>query len=192
MSASASAAAAEAAGWLQDFVLQVLSAPSWTVPVMSFVDAHCASFDGADENKLHYTQLHADFCALVERLLEAHLAEIGLTAEDFAAVCAQAPRGSGLHSAVFEQLLALDDFVTFKALMRKRNTELELEAVRELQREARAEARRSGARGPGSERISPQLRTSWPLMISEAFCWMICATCFCQSAGNCMIRPSFS
>ena len=143
MPSSASDPAAEAASWLVDFVLQVLSAPAWTAPVMGFIDEHCSCFDDGDENKLQYTQIHADFRALVEALLESHLAEIGLTPEDFAAVCAQAPRGSGLHSAVFEQLLALDDFLTFRALMRKRNKELELEAIRALQREARGAARRA-------------------------------------------------
>jgi len=143
----ARSAAESAAGWLQDFVVQVLRSPSWETPVLDFIDAHCGSFDGADENRLEYTQLHEQFCALVERLLEAHLADIGLTAEDFAAVCAAAPRGSGLHSAVFEQILSCTDFLTFKSLMRKRSAELELEAVRALHVEAAATAAVAGRGG---------------------------------------------
>jgi len=133
MSASA---ASDAASWLYDFVLQVLQAPTWSVPVMEFIDAQCGNFDGGDENKLIYTDIHERFVHLIETLLESHLADIGLTPEDFAAVCAAAPRGSGLGKIVFEQLMSATDFLTFKALMRKRNSELELEAIRELQRQS--------------------------------------------------------
>ena len=129
-------AASDAASWLYDFVLQVLQAPTWSVPVMEFIDAQCGNFDGGDENKLIYTDIHERFVHLIETLLESHLADIGLTPEDFAAVCAAAPRGSGLGKIVFEQLMSATDFLTFKALMRKRNSELELEAIRELQRQS--------------------------------------------------------
>lgn len=129
-------AASDAASWLYDFVLQVLQAPTWSVPVMEFIDSNCGIFDSGDENKLVYTDIHERFCRLIETLLESHLADIGLTSEDFAAVCAAAPRGSGLGKIVFEQLMSATDFLTFKALMRKRNSELELEAIRELQRKS--------------------------------------------------------
>jgi hypothetical protein len=42
----------------------------------------------------------------------------------------------GLHSKnrkIFEQLLIVDNFLVFKKLMVKRNKELELEAMRELE-----------------------------------------------------------
>ena len=125
-------AASDAASWLYDFVLGVLQAPTWSVPVMEFIDLHCCTFDAGDENKLEYTSIHDNFCELIETLLESHLADIGLTPEDFAAVCAAAPRGSGLGKIVFEQLMSATDFLTFKALMRKRCAELELEAIREF------------------------------------------------------------
>ena len=130
-------AASEAASWLYDFVLGVLQAPTWSVPVMEFIDLHCSIFDAGDENKLEYTTIHERFCELIEKLLESHLADIGLTPEDFAAVCAAAPRGSGLGKIVFEQLMSATDFLTFKALMRKRCAELELEAIREFKSQQR-------------------------------------------------------
>jgi hypothetical protein len=129
-------AASDAASWLYDFVLQVLQAPTWSVPVMEFIDSNCGIFDSGDENKLVYSDIHERFCRLIETLLESHLADIGLTSEDFAAVCAAAPRGSGLGKIVFEQLMSATDFLTFKALMRKRNSELELQAIRELQQKS--------------------------------------------------------
>lgn len=85
-----------------------------------------------DENKLAYTKIHEQFSTVVEGLLEQHLSEIGLSAEDFVAVCEAAPAGSQLHTAIFEQILAVDDFLTFKTLMVRRNAELELEAVKQL------------------------------------------------------------
>jgi len=130
-------AASDAASWLYDFVLGVLQAPTWSVPVMEFIDLHCSIFDAGDENKLEYTTIHERFCELIETLLESHLADIGLTPEDFAAVCAAAPRGSGLGKIVFEQLMSATDFLTFKALMRKRCAELELEAIREFKLQQR-------------------------------------------------------
>ena len=39
-------------------------------------------------------------------------------------------------SQVYEQITAMDDFLTFKKLMVKRNMELELEAIHDLQQSA--------------------------------------------------------
>jgi hypothetical protein len=118
--------------WLADFLAQLFRSPSWEVPLMNFIDDTCAIFDSDDENKLVYTEAHADFCSLVEQLLESHLGEIGLTAEDFAAVSAAAPPGSPLRTIVLEQVLACEDFATFKKLMVRRSAELNLEAIETL------------------------------------------------------------
>jgi hypothetical protein len=101
-----------------------------------------------DENKLEYTSVHNEFCDLVERLLEAHLGDVGMAAEDFLNVCAAARNGRALNSFVFEQILAVDDFLTFKKIMCKRNMELELEAVRAAQDAARAAAAGVPVRAP--------------------------------------------
>lgn len=52
------------------------------------------------------------FIELVDTLLEAHLSEIGVTAEQFADVCARAKDSRDLNRRVFEHLLAVDDFLS--------------------------------------------------------------------------------
>lgn len=65
-----------------------------------------------------------------------HLADVSVTPEAFAEACEKARFASRGNKKVFEQLIALTDFLTFKKLMVKRNMELELEAVRELQQQS--------------------------------------------------------
>jgi hypothetical protein len=126
--------AEEAIDWLFDYMLGVFKSPSWEVPVMEFIDANAHHFTPADENKLVYTDVHRQFCELVDRLLEEHLAVVGITAEEFVEVCmrARAKRNNDFNALVFEHLLAVDDFLTFKKLMCKRNAELEMETIRQV------------------------------------------------------------
>ncbi|KAG7393098.1 hypothetical protein PHYPSEUDO_012434 [Phytophthora pseudosyringae] len=135
---------AEESDWVFDYVLNLFRSPAWELPVMCFIDDNCASFDTSDENKFVYTELHAQFRELVESVLGSHLAEMGLAASDFAAICEKqrdserAAGGSvsdGVSADVVNQILAMDDFLSFKKLMVKRNLELELEAIKELREE---------------------------------------------------------
>lgn len=52
----------------------------------------------------------------VERLCSTSLAEVGVAVEDFVDAL-QASRLHDVSTVVYEQLMALDDFVTFKKLM---------------------------------------------------------------------------
>lgn len=121
--------------WVFDFVMHLFGSPAWEVPVMCFIDEHCASFDTEEENKFIYTELHVQFRELVESVLCSNLAEIGLTASDFADVCERSRQSSDISMEVVNQILAMDDFLTFKKLMIKRNLELELEAIKALREE---------------------------------------------------------
>jgi hypothetical protein len=51
------------------------------------------------------------------------LAELGVTQEQFMAACEKAEKNI-IHRKVVGQLLAVDNFIAFKKLMVKRNTEL--------------------------------------------------------------------
>jgi hypothetical protein len=56
-----------------------------------------------------------------------------LTQESFLESCEKASHnGREINTTVFERLTAMDDFVTFKKIMTKRNTELQLEAMRQF------------------------------------------------------------
>eukprot|EP00903_Cladosiphon_okamuranus_P009751 g9270.t2 len=100
---------------------------------MGFIDDNCAVFDTEDENKLSYTTLHQQFKELVETLCANSLAEVGVAVGDFVEALEASRLSQDISTAVYQQLVALDDFVTFKKLMVKRNVELELEAVHALQ-----------------------------------------------------------
>ncbi|KAG1689565.1 hypothetical protein DVH05_002074 [Phytophthora capsici] len=134
----------EESDWVFDYVLNLFRSPAWELPVMCFIDDNCASFDTEEENKFIYTELHAQFRELVETVLGSHLAEMGLTAADFATICekqrdsersAGGSVSDGVSADVVNQILAMDDFLSFKKLMVKRNLELELEAIKELREE---------------------------------------------------------
>mmetsp|Transcript_25215 Transcript_25215/g.64064 ORF Transcript_25215/g.64064 Transcript_25215/m.64064 type:complete len:525 (-) Transcript_25215:225-1799(-) len=116
------------ADWLFESVQQFLSSPSWALPVMSFIDENCIVFDLDDENKLVYMEIYQAFKDMVDSLLEFHLSDMGVTQEQFFAALASNPR-TILAKQLLEQLLVIDDFLSFKKMMVKRNAELEAEAL---------------------------------------------------------------
>ena len=118
--------------WLFDSVTQFLKGPEWAVPVWDFIDDNCIVFDSEDENKLAYIDIFNAFREMVDSLLGMHLANMGCGAEDFAALCNQYST-TDAGREVLEQILAVDDFVSFKKMMVKRNMELELESLKALQ-----------------------------------------------------------
>ena len=149
----------EATAWIFDYVSSLLRSPSWEASVFDFIvsllinqifpiltfwlttsqtqhnkqDTHCIIFDNDDENKFAYSDLHGQFRQLIESMISNKLAEVGIAAEDFAAACQSDRFGRDVNKAVYEQMIAMDDFLTFKKLMVRRNMELELEAVKALQ-----------------------------------------------------------
>lgn len=113
---------------------------------MKFIDDNCGCFEDAEENKLEYTLIHNAFKQLVDDLLAAHLSELQVSVEQFTHFCANGLTGDNpLHSSLCEQLLSVDDFLVFKALMVKHNADLQRETLAAM---AMATAPRGG--GPGS------------------------------------------
>ena len=116
--------------------------------------------------------IYTAFRDMVDSLLEMHLEELGVTGEQFAAVCeAAAQQQVGME--VLEQILAVDDFVSFKKMMVKRNMELELEAMKALQSlSARIAEEGSGSGGeqeePGDDDFEAQLQQALELSMKEA------------------------
>eukprot|EP00913_Durusdinium_trenchii_P022773 g21379.t2 len=84
----------------------------------------------AQENKLEYTLVHNSFKQLVEDLLAAHLVEMDISTDEFNSFCEYGLSGSNeLHRSLVEQLISVEDFLVFKAMMLKRNSELTREAL---------------------------------------------------------------
>jgi hypothetical protein len=130
------------AEWVFEYMCQVLQSPTWEVPVMSFIDETCAIFDSEEENKLAHMDAHLDFKTLVEDLLTQHLAEVGIAPDHFYEACERAykrKQNGDFATRIIEQLIACDDFLTFKAIMFKRNKELEIEALTALAGEGAVE-----------------------------------------------------
>ena len=105
-----------------------LKSPEWSVPVMEFIDKQCIVFDNEEENKFEYTTIHGEFCDMVNSLLEGFLSEMGISPEEFVKVC-QNENAAALNEFVFNQILAVDDFLSFKKMMLKRNLELNVQAM---------------------------------------------------------------
>ena len=72
--------------------------------------------------------LWKEFKKLVDGLLESLMRELGISEEQFYGACAKAG-ANPLHKKIVDQLVAVENFVAFKKLMVKRNTELSLQAM---------------------------------------------------------------
>jgi len=119
--------------WLSDYVLSFLKSPSWVAPIAQFVDEQCILFEDQEENKLEYTACHNEFRELIDTLLVAHLCEVSVTNQQFEQFCQTGlSTNPTLHRVLVEQLLAVDDFLIFKAMMTKRNADLYREAQRRV------------------------------------------------------------
>lgn len=107
--------------WLVDYLSQVFKGPTWQTPILDFIDDNCYMFDNTEENRLEYTPVYNQFCALLERLLEEHLRKIGISNEDFMLVMESLSDDSDLHKLVTQYVLAIDDMTVFKKMMARRN-----------------------------------------------------------------------
>jgi hypothetical protein len=117
--------------WIFDYVLQFLESERFDASVMDFVDDNCEAFDSEDENKLIYTDIHREFKDHVETLIQSNLGELGISSDMFMEACERGRHGRDINTVVFERMIAMDDFMTFKKIMVKRNTELQLEALKD-------------------------------------------------------------
>mmetsp|Transcript_16248 Transcript_16248/g.37453 ORF Transcript_16248/g.37453 Transcript_16248/m.37453 type:complete len:371 (+) Transcript_16248:75-1187(+) len=111
-------------------IMSIFQSPTWVVPTSQFVDENCGIFEDIEENKLVYTDVHNAFKQLIDNLLAVHLTELQIPTEYFLLFCQQGLDGSNqLHRSLVEQLISADDFLIFKAMMVKRNAELNRELL---------------------------------------------------------------
>lgn len=115
---------------LSSSILEILRAPTWISPIAKFVDDNCSTFEDVEENLLEHTLIHNRFRQLVDELLVAHLMNISVSAEQFVRFCSHGLSGTNqINRAIVEQLLSVEDFLVFKAMMVKRNAEITREVV---------------------------------------------------------------
>ncbi|KAM3929905.1 cilia- and flagella-associated protein 36 isoform 2-T2 [Leptodactylus fuscus] len=124
---------AEDAEWVLDSVLAFLGCPAWTVPVSGFIEHKCSVFDDEEENKLSYTEIHNEYKELVEKLIQEHLTEMGISEEQFQQACLSPLAHSPDIKSMLQSVVAVEDFVVFKEMMLQKNIELQLQAIHIIQ-----------------------------------------------------------
>lgn len=66
-------------------------------------------------------------------MLTSNLGELGVGPELFFEACQRGRNSRDINRTVYDRMIAMDDFLTFKKIMVKRNMELQLEAMQSLQ-----------------------------------------------------------
>jgi len=120
--------------WLSDYILHFLESSTWIYPVAQFVDERCIIFDvGHQEEKLEYTECHIAYQKLVDGLFAEWLKELSVSDADFERFCCFGlTTNSQLHRVLVEQLLSVEDYMTFKGMMVQRNADLYRETLRSM------------------------------------------------------------
>ncbi|CAK9110165.1 Cilia- and flagella-associated protein 36 (Coiled-coil domain-containing protein 104) [Durusdinium trenchii] len=118
---------AEDPAWLVDMIIQFVSSPSWNEPINSFVAEKCVIFDNLDDEMKHeYMECHQEFSGLVESLLAAHLLEVDIAPEDFERqVMESGLKDDERMQGVVSQLMAAEDFLTFRDMMLKHHMQMQ-------------------------------------------------------------------
>lgn len=145
--------------WLFDYVLQFLESDRFDSAVMDFVDEKCEIFDNEEENKFTYSDIHREFRNHIEALLSSNLGELGVTSDFFFEACAKGRNSRDINRSVYDRMIAMDDFQTFKKIMVKRNMELQMEAMRII-KETGGIQLRAGAADDEEEQSRRVLRQS--------------------------------
>ncbi|CAK8671988.1 unnamed protein product [Clavelina lepadiformis] len=130
----------EDVSWILEGIVGYLQSPTWTVPVMNFIDDNCGCFDNEEENKFEYTNIHINYKNLVEGLLKQYAYELNISEKLFADACEKQKGNVKRIQGMYEYIWAAHDFLLFKRLMAKHNLELEMQAISFIQAQQELEA----------------------------------------------------
>ncbi|XP_009639069.1 cilia- and flagella-associated protein 36, partial [Egretta garzetta] len=86
--------------------------------------------DDEEESKLSYTEIYQEYQALVEKLLEDYLKEVGINEEKFQQAFSSPLAKTHTSQAILQTVLAAEDFRLFKKMMVQKNIEMQLQAIR--------------------------------------------------------------
>ena len=111
--------------WIYNTVLEVIKSPEFRNPLKDFIDDNCSSFIGLDENTFEQGNLHKEFIALADNLLETMTHELDITEEMFCMAAKKGLEDQKENRKYFEQLIAFNNYSYFKSMMTKRNLHLE-------------------------------------------------------------------
>jgi len=119
--------------WVLDGIVGFLQSPTWTVPIMNFVEDNCSCFEIKEENKFEYTDIHLKYKSLVEELLFKYITELNISEDLFADACNKHKGALKKVQGVFEYVWAADEFLLFKRIMARHNVELDMQAISMVQ-----------------------------------------------------------
>ncbi|XP_009474417.1 PREDICTED: coiled-coil domain-containing protein 104, partial [Nipponia nippon] len=85
--------------------------------------------DDEEESKLSYTEIYQEYQALVEKLLEDYLKEVGINEEKFQEAFSSPLAKTHTSQAILQTVLAAEDFRLFKKMMVQKNIEMQLQAI---------------------------------------------------------------
>ncbi|XP_010573162.1 PREDICTED: coiled-coil domain-containing protein 104 [Haliaeetus leucocephalus] len=117
-------------GWVVDTIAGFLRGPAWSIPILEFMEQKCEVFDDEEESKLSYTEIYQEYQALVEKLLEDYLKEVGINEEKFQEAFSSPLAKTHTSQAILQTVLAAEDFRLFKKMMVQKNIEMQLQAIR--------------------------------------------------------------
>ncbi|XP_060720129.1 cilia- and flagella-associated protein 36 isoform X1 [Tachysurus vachellii] len=121
---------AEDSEWVTESIAAYLGSTEWLIPLTDFIENKCSVFDDEEENKLSYTEIHQQYKQMVEKLLENYMQEVGISEQQFLDACSSPFAKSKTLQALFQPVLATNDFQMFRSLMVQKNVELQLQALR--------------------------------------------------------------
>ncbi|NWR83039.1 CFA36 protein, partial [Furnarius figulus] len=116
--------------WVVDTIAGFLRGPAWSIPILEFMEHNCEVFDDEEESKLSYTEIYQEYQALVEKLLEDYLKEVGINEEKFQEAFSSPLAKTHTSQAILQTVLAAEDFRLFKKMMVQKNIEMQLQAIR--------------------------------------------------------------
>ncbi|XP_014821867.1 PREDICTED: cilia- and flagella-associated protein 36 [Calidris pugnax] len=116
--------------WVVDTIAGFLRGPAWSIPILEFMEQKCEVFDDEEESKLSYTEIYQEYQALVEKLLEDYLKEVGINEEKFQEAFSSPLAKTHTSQAILQTVLAAEDFRLFKNMMVQKNIEMQLQAIR--------------------------------------------------------------
>ncbi|NXN94501.1 CFA36 protein, partial [Rhinopomastus cyanomelas] len=116
--------------WVVDTIAGFLRGPTWSIPILEFMEQKCEVFDDEEESKLSYTEIYQEYQALVEKLLEGYLKEVGINEEKFQKAFSSPLAKTHTSQAILQTVLAAEDFRLFKTMMVQKNIEMQLQAIR--------------------------------------------------------------
>ncbi|XP_061481747.1 cilia- and flagella-associated protein 36 [Rhineura floridana] len=119
--------------WVVDSIAGYLRSPAWSIPILEFVEHKCEVFDDEEESKLSYTEIHQEYKALVEKLLDSYLKEVGINEDKFQEACMSPLAKTRTSQTILQPVLAAEDFRLFKEMMVQKNIEMQLQAIRIIQ-----------------------------------------------------------